>query len=41
MTRINNLKARVFVAFVAIVPLIIAFQPAVTHACNLAGHCGG
>ena len=40
MTRINNWKARVFVAFVAISTVLVTLQPAITYAC--AGtHCGG
>ena len=43
MTRITNLKARTFVAFVTIASLLIALQPTITYACSVgsSGHCGG
>jgi hypothetical protein len=38
MKRINNWKT---IAFVSIVPLLIALQPAITYACEAGSHCGG
>jgi hypothetical protein len=38
MKRISNWKT---IVFAAIVPLLIAFQPTVTFACESLGHCGG
>ena len=39
MKRIKNWKT---IAFAAIIPLLIASQPAITYACEAAGgHCGG
>lgn len=37
MKRFNNWKA---IVFVSIVPLLIALQPAVAHACNVGSHGG-
>ncbi len=38
MNRIKNWKT---LAFASIVPLLLALQPAITYACDAAGHCGG
>ena len=39
MKRIKNWKT---IAFAAVVPLLIALQPAITYACDTAtSHCGG
>ncbi|MCA9931656.1 MAG: hypothetical protein KC419_24405, partial [Anaerolineales bacterium] len=38
MKRINNWKT---IAFAAIVPLLIAWQPAITYACTTCGSHGG